>query len=85
METLCRKVFLYPQSPGNYEIVTSTEVKRKPSLTLDGGRTRFVRLNVSMGFFVGHVYPELVENEGGEDEIQKLRYIGDRYKKLSSE
>lgn len=68
--------FFVDRPAGNYEIVTSTEVKRKLSLTLDNGQTRYVRLNVSMGFFVGHVYPELVDNEVGESEIQKLRYIG---------
>jgi len=77
-------IFLDKES-GNYEIMTSTEVKRKLSLTLEGGQTRFVRLNVSMGFFVGHVYPELVENEVGEADIQNLHYIGDRFKQASGE
>jgi hypothetical protein len=71
------KGFFYLDGPtGNYEIKTSTEVKRKLSLTLEGGQTRYVRLNISMGFLVGHVYPELVENEVGESEIQKCRYTG---------
>jgi Protein of unknown function (DUF2846) len=73
------------KKPGNYEIMTSTEVERKLSLTLEGGQTRFVRLNISLGFFVGHVYPELVENEVGEADIQNLHYIGDRFKPASSE
>ena len=68
--------FYIDGKPGNYEILTSTEVDRKLSLTLEKGQVRFVRLNISMGFFVGHVYPVLVENETGEKEIQNLRYIG---------
>ena len=68
--------FYVDKSPGNYEIMTSTEVKRKLSLTLDQGQERYVRLNISMGFFVGHVYPELIESEIGQKEIQDLRYTG---------
>lgn len=67
--------FYVDRSPGNYVIKTSTEVKRTLSLNLDKGQTRFVRLNISPGFFVGHVYPELVENEVGESEMQKLHYL----------
>jgi hypothetical protein len=68
--------FYVDREPGNYEIATSTEVKRKLSLTLDENQIRYVRLNISFGFFVGHVFPELVENEVGESEIQNCRYIG---------
>jgi hypothetical protein len=71
-----RGFFYVDREPGNYKIKTSTEVKRTLSLTLDKGEVRYVRLNISMGFFVGHVYPEIVENEVGESEIQNLRYIG---------
>ncbi len=68
--------FYVDREAGKYEIKTSTEVKRTLSLLLENGQVRFVRLNISVGFFVGHVYPKLVENDVGESEIQKLRYIG---------
>jgi hypothetical protein len=61
--------FYVDRKPGSYEISTSTEVKRKLSLTLEGGQTRYVRLNISIGFFVGHVYPELIDNETAQKEI----------------
>jgi hypothetical protein len=71
------KGFFYAdRTSGTYEIMTSTEVDRKLTLTLDKGEVRFVRLNISMGFFVGHVYPELVESVTGEKEIEDCRYIG---------
>jgi hypothetical protein len=71
------KGFFYVDKPaGNYEVVTTTEVARKLSLTLENGQTRYVRLNISMGFFVGHVYPELVDTAIGEKEIQECSYIG---------
>jgi hypothetical protein len=62
-------------APGSYQIQTSTEVKRHLSLTLEPDQTRYVRLNMAMGFFVGHVWPELVENAVGEKEIQKCKSI----------
>ena len=68
--------FYVDRKPGNYEIITSTEVDRKLSLTLDKDQTRYVRLNTSLGFFVGHVYPELVESQVAEKEIQDCRYVG---------
>lgn len=68
--------FYVDRPPGDYQVETSTEVKRRLSLTLDKGQSRYVRLNISMGFFVGHVYPELVENDVGEKEIVKCKYTG---------
>ena len=67
--------FYADRVPGNYQVETSTEVKRRLSLTLDRGQTRFVRLNLGMGFFVGHVWPELVENAVGEKEIAKCKSV----------
>ena len=70
--------FFYVDRPaGNYEILTSTEVDRKLSLTLENGQTRYVRLGISIGFFVGHVYPELVEPSVGAKEIQETQYTGE--------
>jgi len=72
------KGFFYVDRPaGAYTIRTSTEVKRTLSLTLEPGQTRYVRLGVSIGFFVGHVYPELVDNAEGESQIRELHYTGE--------
>jgi len=68
--------FYVDRDPGDYRITTSTEVDRHLSFILEKGQTRYVRLNISIGFFVGHVYPELVENEVGEKEIQQCNYTG---------
>ena len=64
------------QPAGNYEVTTSTEVERKLTFTLDEGQTRYVRLSISMGFFVGHVYGELVDEGKGKSEIAETRYTG---------
>ena len=67
--------FYADRKPGNYEVLTSTEVDRRLSLTLDSGQVRYVRLDVSFGFFVGHIFPVLVEDEVGKKEIQECRYV----------
>jgi len=69
--------FFVDRAPGEYQIMTSTEVDRSLSLTLEKGETRYVRLKISMGFMVGHVYPELVDESEGQAEIEKLNYTGD--------
>ena len=69
--------FFYVDRPaGNYECVTSTEVKRKVSFILEPGQTRYVRFSVSLGFFVGHVYGELVDDSVGLKELKDCKYIG---------
>jgi hypothetical protein len=71
-----RGFFYVDRPPGDYEITTITEVTRTLSLHLEAGQTRYVRLGISIGFFVGHVYPELVDDAAGAAEIQELHYIG---------
>lgn len=68
--------FFVDVEPGDHRILTSTEVDRTLSLIVDKGQTRYVRLNIGIGFFVGHVYPELVEPDVGATEIRDLSYTG---------
>ena len=69
--------FFYVDRPsGDYTVVTSTEVTRKCSFTLDKGQTRYIRIAVSMGFFAGHVYGELVDESAALEELKGCRYIG---------
>lgn len=75
--TAVPKGFFYvDRQPGSYQILISTEVDRTLSLLLEKDQTRYVRLNVSMGFFMGHVYPELIDNEAALKEIAECRYTG---------
>lgn len=67
--------FYADRMSGDYEVLTSTEVDRRLSLTLNSGQVRYVRLDVSFGFFVGHVFPVLVEDEVGKKEIQECRQV----------
>ena len=68
--------FFFDRPAGNYEVSTATEVKRSLSLTLDPAQECYVRLNIGMGFFVGHVWPELIVNQVAEKEIQNCHYTG---------
>jgi hypothetical protein len=72
------KGFFYADlAAGNHRIATSTEVERELTFYIDEEQTRFVRLDVSMGFFVGHVYPNLVEPDKAKSEIKDCHYIGE--------
>jgi hypothetical protein len=75
-EALAQGFFFVDRPAGDYEVVTSTEVERKVSFVLESGQTRFIRFSVSMGFFVGHVYGELVDQPAGLSEIQDCKYTG---------
>lgn len=68
--------FFVDRAPGSYEVLLSTEVERKLSLTLASGEERYVRMAVGLGVIVYRVYPELVDAATGRAEIQDLSYTG---------
>ncbi len=68
--------FFVDRPAGEYVAVTSTEVERKISFTLDKGETKFIRFKVTMGFFAGHVYGELVDAAEAKEEIVDCMYTG---------
>lgn len=69
--------FFVDLPPGDYNISTSTEAKRSLDVTLDAGEEMYVRLEIKMGAFVGHVKPVLVEASVGSEEIKKTKFAGD--------
>ena len=75
-EAIARGFFFVDRAPGEYVVITSTEVERKVSFMLEKGQTRYIKFNVSMGFFVGHVYGELVDESVALPEIEDCRYTG---------
>ncbi len=75
--TATAKGFFYVDlPPGDYNIATSTEAKRSLDVTLDAGDEKYVRLEIKMGAFVGHVKPVLVDADVGKEEIKKTNYAG---------
>jgi hypothetical protein len=75
-EAIARGFFYVDRPPGEYVAVTSTEVTRKVSFVLEKDQTRYIKFSVSMGFFVGHVYGELVDESVALREINDCRYTG---------
>jgi hypothetical protein len=71
------KGFFYVDvAPGNHVVETTTEVSRRLSFTIDQGATRYVKLSISMGFAVGHVYPALVDADVGQKGVAECKYAG---------
>ena len=68
--------FYLDKAPGEYKARASTEVKRSVSFMLDPNQTCYIRLNVSMGFFVGHISPVLVEEDEAKKDLLKCKYTG---------
>jgi len=68
--------FYVDAAPGSHMLETTTEVSRRLTFTLDKGQTRYVKLSISMGFAVGHVYPELVEDAVGIKDVADCKYTG---------
>jgi hypothetical protein len=75
-EAIPEGYFFVDRPAGTYKISTETEVDRTVSLTLGPGEVRYVRLDVSIGFVVGHISPVLVDTAQAEKEIQKLHFTG---------
>ena len=72
------KGFFYLDRPaGTYKIAASTEAERSLTFTLREGETKYVRLEVKMGAFVGHVKPVLVDHSVARDELQGMKYTGE--------
>ena len=66
--------FYVDRPPGDYKVYARNDADRAVSFTLEKGKTRFIRLSVSMGF-AGKVYGEVVEESVGLSEIQKCKTI----------
>ena len=70
--------FFVDRDPGDYEVLTSTEVDEKLSLTLNDAQVRYVKMTIQMGLLVGRVIPTLVDPAVGLQELKGLSYTGDR-------
>jgi hypothetical protein len=81
-KSIAQGFFFLDCPPGEYEVITTTEVERKVSFVLEKGQTRYIRFGISMGFFVGHVYGELVDPQEATPEIQKCKYVDNKKEKI---
>jgi hypothetical protein len=63
--------YFYVDRPaGSYAISTETEKKEAVTLALAAGQSLYVRFDVSMGFFVGHVSPSIIDPQQAVTEIK---------------
>lgn len=67
--------YFVDRPPGDYIVSTTTELKKNLSFHLDAGETCYVRLNIALGVFVGHVYPELVDPSVAQPQLAKTKWI----------
>ena len=75
-ESLPGGYFLIDKEPGNHTVSTSTEVDRTVEFVLASGETKYIKTSVSMGFFVGHVIPELVGETDALKAMKELTFAG---------
>jgi Protein of unknown function (DUF2846) len=68
--------FYVDMAPGTYTVSVSTEKDETTSVTVTAGQAVYVKTEVSMGFLVGHVSPEVVANDKAEAEIQDCHFVG---------
>jgi hypothetical protein len=68
--------FYVDRTTGDYQVNCSTEVTRSLTLHLDPGQIRYIKTYVTMGLFVGHIHPELVDPNVAQKEIQETNYTG---------
>jgi hypothetical protein len=73
-------VYFVDRAPGDCVVTSSTETEKKLTFTLEPGQTRYVRLNIQMGFFVGRIVPELVDRTEAEKEMSDLSFVADPLK-----
>lgn len=68
--------FFIDSTPGNHEVMCSTEVDKKLTFTLDKGEIKYVKTSIGLGLLVGRVVPELVSMEEAQKELSDLSYTG---------
>jgi hypothetical protein len=66
--------FYIDRPAGNYEVSTTTEKTESTNVAVTAGQSVYVRFNVSMGLFVGHVLPSVIPPEEAADEIKDCDY-----------
>jgi hypothetical protein len=64
--------YWHDAKPGHYKVETTTEVTNDVEFDLAAGETKYIRFDVSMGFFVGHVSPALVPAHEAENAMADL-------------
>ncbi len=70
--------FYVDRLAGSHEVSLSTRAEETLSVTLGDGEVKYVRFDVKMAIFTGHIEPVLVDRAIGEEELKKMLYIGEQ-------
>jgi hypothetical protein len=63
--------YFYVDRPaGSYQVSTTTEKKESLGITVDAGQSVYVKTEMSMGFFAGHLQPVLKDAATAAKEIK---------------
>ena len=65
----------YETLPGIHEVSATTEMKHKITITVTTNTDNYVRLNMMMGLFVGHVLPREVPEHQATNDMKNLHLI----------
>jgi hypothetical protein len=67
--------YFYVDEPaGTYVVSATTEKEESVNVSITPGQTRYIRFDISMGVFVGHVSPSIIDPEQGAVEIKACHY-----------
>lgn len=73
--------FYVDVAPGSHDVATSTEVTNHLTFALDAGETKYVKTSVGFGLVVGHIIPELLNQDEAKEMLPDLSYTtGDQNK-----
>ncbi|MBI2926395.1 MAG: DUF2846 domain-containing protein [Verrucomicrobia bacterium] len=67
--------FYADRPPGGYEVKCTTEWSDKCQLSLAAKDTKYIRLGMMVGVFVGHVIPKEVDEATALKELKKCKHI----------
>jgi uncharacterized protein DUF2846 len=67
--------FFVDRPRGSYEASTATEVETKLAFPLAPGETKYVRVSISLGLFLGHMQFEVVNKQVAEAELASLNKV----------
>ena len=68
-------------TPGTHLVSSATEWKHKTSINVTTNADSYVRLNMAMGLFVGHVVPHEVPESKATNELKNLHLVTNESKK----
>lgn len=71
--------FFYVDRPaGNYVVSCKTEAEHTVTFSLTAQEVKYVKTKIQVGFFVGHIVPELEDKDTAMQTLQDCSYYTDK-------